>query len=240
MAPLTLTGERTLPGIVAENYWFRRHEAAYRIVAPACVGATVIEAGCGEGYGAELLRRSGARQVLALDYDAAVVSHVRRRYPDVIALRANVVRLPCRSATVDAVVALQVIEHLWEQPRFVRECARVLHPGGVLLLTTPNRVTFAPADAIRNPFHTREMSADELSELVSPYFRVSMRGLHHSARLRQWEATHGSLVKQQLATESPTWPPALCTQVSGVRVEDFELNADTDAALDLVLVGLRR
>src|SRR5215207_4997163 len=139
MAPLTLTGERTLPGIVVENYWFRRHEAAYRFLAQWCVGATVLDAGCGEGYGAELLRAAGARWVLPLDYDPAVVSHVRRGYPAVSPVRANLVRLPCRDESVDVVAALQVVEHLWEQRRFVGECARVLRPGGMLLMSTPNR-----------------------------------------------------------------------------------------------------
>ena len=41
---LSLTGERTLPGIWQENYWLRRHEAAYDVFAPMCTGARVLEA----------------------------------------------------------------------------------------------------------------------------------------------------------------------------------------------------
>jgi 2-polyprenyl-3-methyl-5-hydroxy-6-metoxy-1,4-benzoquinol methylase len=240
MAPLTLTGERTLPGIVAENYWYRRHEAAYRLVASHCVAATVLEAGCGEGYGAELLRQAGACRILALDYDPDVVGYVRRRYPALMLIRANVVHLPCRDETVDVVVALQVIEHLWEQPRFVDECARVLRPGGTLAVTTPNRLTFATPHAAGNPFHSRELSAEELMELVTPAFHGSLRGLGHAERLRRWEAAHGSLVDLQLAAGWPSMPSAAREQVARIAAEDFEVHNDTQGALDLLFVGIRR
>ena len=77
---LALTGERTLPGIPAENYWFRRHEAAYEALVPFCRGAVVLEAGCGEGYGAGRIA-AVARSVVGLDYDAGTVAHVAAAYP---------------------------------------------------------------------------------------------------------------------------------------------------------------
>ena len=73
---LHLTGERTVPGIAEENYWFRRHEAAYTALLPHCADATVLEAGCGEGYGAGLLATT-ARRVLALDYDVPTTEFER-------------------------------------------------------------------------------------------------------------------------------------------------------------------
>ncbi|MHB8342501.1 MAG: SAM-dependent methyltransferase, partial [Mycobacteriales bacterium] len=60
MTGLVLTGERTLPDIEVENYWFRRHEVAYRAAVPFVTGARVLEAGAGEGYGAQILRHGGA------------------------------------------------------------------------------------------------------------------------------------------------------------------------------------
>lgn len=234
MVRLTLTGERTLPGIVEENYWFRRHEAAYRLLAPYCLDASVLEVGCGEGYGAELLRQAGARHVIAVDYDRDVVTHVCGRYPTLAILQANAVRLPCRASSVDVVTALQVVEHLWEQPRFVRECARVLRPGGRMLLTTPNRLTF-PAST--NAFHARELTAIELAELAAPYFDVIVRGLRHTEALQRWEAAHGSLVAAQLAGD---WDAVLRSRVASIDTGDFELDDDADAAIDLVLVGIRR
>ncbi len=75
---LELTGERTVPGIAHENYWFRRHEAAYLDLVRHCVGAVVLEAGCGEGYGAALIAGHAAR-VVALDYDELTAAQITSR-----------------------------------------------------------------------------------------------------------------------------------------------------------------
>ncbi|EUA13973.1 ubiE/COQ5 methyltransferase family protein [Mycobacterium xenopi 4042] len=133
---MALTGERTVPDLAQENYWFRRHEVVYQQLTQRCAGREVLEAGCGEGYGADLIARV-ARRVIAVDYDHTAVAHVGARYPRVQALHANLTELPLADDSVDAVVSFQVVEHLWDQPRFVRECARVLRPAGMLMVSTP-------------------------------------------------------------------------------------------------------
>ena len=164
---LPLTGERTVPGLAEENYWFRRHEVVYERLADRCTGRDVLEAGCGEGYGADLIA-DVARRVIGLDYDESAVAHVRARYPRVEMHHGNLAELPLADCTVDVVVNFQVIEHLWDQGQFVDECLRVLRPGGVLLMSTPNRITFSPGrDTPINPFHTRELNAAELTELLA-------------------------------------------------------------------------
>ncbi|MFN8070517.1 MAG: class I SAM-dependent methyltransferase [Mycobacterium sp.] len=225
---LPLTGERTVPGLAVENYWFRRHEVAYLRCAEICAGQTVLEAGCGEGYGADLLASVAAR-VIAVDYDAATVEHVRNRYPRVEVLAANLAALPLPDAAVDVVVNFQVIEHLWDQPQFITECLRVLRPGGMLLMSTPNRITFTPgSDVPVNPFHTRELNAVELRELLEDGgFRVeSMSGVFHGPRLAEMDARHGgSIIDAQIAravADAP-WDETLLADVAAVRCEDFEI-----------------
>lgn len=247
---LALTGERTVPGIARENYWFRRHLVVYEALAPRCRGV-VLEAGCGEGYGADLLA-GGATRVLALDYDAQAIAHVRRRYPRVAAARANLVALPVRDGVVDTVVSLQVLEHLWDQGLFLRECRRVLTPGGALLLSTPNRITFSPGrDTPLNPFHTREVSAAEVAALLveAGFVDVVVLGLHHGPRLRALDAAHGgSLIAAQTAAvlaeaagAAEVWPAAILRDVATVTTADFVLLPDEghplDASLDLVVMA---
>jgi SAM-dependent methyltransferase len=244
-----LTGERTVPGVAVENYWYRRHEVAYRAVAPLCSGASVLEAGCGEGYGADLLARS-ARAVLAVDYDEPTTRHVAWRYPAVATARADLMALPARSGAFDVVVSMQVIEHLPDQPGFLAECLRVLRPGGTLVVSTPNRITFSPGhDVPLNPYHTRELAAGELAELLAEAgFEVrEMRGVHHGARLQALDAAHGgSIIDAQLTAlmgslpGEGSLPERLAADVAAVRAGDFTIHgADVDASLDLLTTAVR-
>jgi SAM-dependent methyltransferase len=196
----------------------------------------VLEAGCGEGYGAALLSAAGAATVLALDLDAATLAHAASTY-DVAAARANLVALPVADRAVDVVVCSQTVEHLWEQDRFVAECARVLRPGGRLLLSTPNRLTFPPG----NVFHHRELDADELRALVAERFAdVRVEGVRHGPLLSRWEAAYGDLVARQVAGDPSTWDGGLAEVVRSVTVEDFVIGAGVEACLDLLVDAVAR
>jgi SAM-dependent methyltransferase len=255
-AVLTLTGERTIPDLDIENYWFRRHQVVYERLAPHCAGRDVLEAGCGEGYGADLIA-GVARRVVAVDYDETAVAHVRARYASVQVMQANLAELPLPDASVDVVVNFQVIEHLWDQPQFVSECARVLRPSGLLMVSTPNRITFSPGrDTPINPFHTRELNADELTRLLldAGFSDVSMSGLFHGPRLREMDARHGgSIIDAQIerAVADTPWPPELMADVAAITTDDFEIVEaghgghirdirDIDDSLDLIAVAVRR
>jgi SAM-dependent methyltransferase len=250
-AVLALTGERTIPGLDVENYWFRRHEVVYQQLAPRCAGSEVLEAGCGEGYGADLIA-GVARRVMALDYDETTVAHVRALYPRVEVIHGNLAELPLADASVDVVVNFQVIEHLWDQPQFVRECARVLRPMGLLMVSTPNRITFSPGrDTPINPFHTRELNADELTELLvdAGFALDGVYGVFHGPRLAEMDARHGgSIIDAQIAravADAP-WSAELLADVAAVTTADFEVveagtdrARDIDDSLDLVAIAVR-
>ena len=236
---LPLTGERTAPGIWHENYWFARHDAAYRwITANLPSTGRVLDAGCGEGYGAELLRLAGADSVTGLDYEDTTLRHVQRVYPQLNVVQGNLVQTGFAAGTFDFITSLQTIEHLWEQPRFVAECARILASDGTLVLSTPNRLTFPSG----NWYHTRELTAAEFTELVEPAFEITHAlGLHHGDRLRSWETQYGSSVDAQLAVEYGAWDDNLTALVKSTTYEDFEVRAgDLDESLDLILVARAR
>jgi SAM-dependent methyltransferase len=255
-AVLALTGERTIPGLDEENYWFRRHEVVYQRLAQHCAGREVLEAGCGEGYGADLIARV-ARRVIALDYDETAVAHVRARYPRVQVIHGNLTELPLPDSSVDVVVNFQVIEHLWDQDRFVDECARVLRPAGLLMVSTPNRITFSPGrDTPINPFHTRELNANELTQLlVNAGFALDgMYGVFHGPRLQEMDARHGgSIIDAQIAraVANAPWPPELLADVAAVTTADFDIVAAPgahdagrdvraiDDSLDLIATAVR-
>jgi SAM-dependent methyltransferase len=245
---LPLTGERTIPGLAEENYWFRRHEVVYERLAGRCAGRDVLEAGCGEGYGADLIA-GVARRVIGLDYDESAVAHVRARYPRVEMRHGNLAELPLPDGEVDVVVNFQVIEHLWDQGQFVAECFRVLRPTGVLLMSTPNRITFSPGrDTPINPFHTRELNAAELTDLLTAAgFSVEgVYGVFHGPRLVELDKRHGgSIIDAQIAralADAP-WPDDLLADVASVAADDFDIvdaaDRDIDESLDLLAIAVR-
>lgn len=243
---LPLTGERTAPGIWHENYWFARHEAAYRWITANWLTSEpgrILDAGCGEGYGADLLQRAVSGRVVGLDYEPTTLRHVAKTYPQINLVQGNLVGTGFAAGSFDLVVSLQTIEHLWEQPRFVAECARILKPGSVLILSTPNRLTFPSG----NWYHTKELTAEELIDLVEAQSTqaglevVESLGLWHGSRLAAWEAEYGSCVDAQLARDHSEWDADLTELVKSTTHEDFEIRpGDLDDSLDLVAVARKR
>jgi hypothetical protein len=198
--PLELTGERTLPDVPAENYWYRRHLAVYEWIAARVRGLRVIDMACGEGYGSDLLAGAGAASVVGVDANPEAHEHARLRYR-----RANLSfarglvenypapgdATPFGDAPADAVVFLQTIEHLQDPggalDHFRSLLARELDPadsayreggeGGLgrasaVYLSTPNVLTLAPKGAPRsdNPWHVHEYRAAEFQRLCSEHF----------------------------------------------------------------------
>lgn len=245
---LTITGERTVPGVASENYWFRRHEAGYAAV-PGWVSTTprvVLDAGCGEGYAADLLRGVWPDvRVVGVDYDAATTAHAARAHGGERAayLRGALTALPLVTGGADVTVSLQVLEHIWTPGDYVPELARVTRAGGAVVLSTPNRVTFSPGLGRReepsNLYHCREYDADELrSELRRwlPGADVTVVGLGHGERLRRWEAGRGPIVAAQQEQAPEDWDVELLDLVWSVTVDDFALGDPEDDCLDLFAV----
>lgn len=240
-AELMLTGERTLPGISRENYWFARHLVAYELAAKMSAGKRVIDIGCGEGYGPALLA-AGAGEVLGVDIAPEVVAHARSAYPapNLSFEVMDVNRLDVPSGSFDLAVSFQVVEHLLDESGYFSEIARALGDGGAALLTTPNRLTISPGcDKPINPFHLREYTPDEFAEALAAHFEtVEIQGLFHAG----WLAVNDRVklvdfIKfYEMGRANPRfWTHRLLTP--RVRAGDFRLrSADMEKCLDIVAV----
>jgi len=200
--PLRLTGERTLPDVPAENYWFRRHLAVYEWVAERCKGRDVVDMACGEGYGVDVLA-SRARLVTGVDANPEAHEHARLKYtrPGVRFVRDLVEN---HSEPCDAVVFLQTIEHVAAPAALLRHFRDMLRPGGVAYVSTPNLLTLAPPGAGKsdNPWHLKEYRAEEFRALCASVFSdVELLGLFHARFLRAhelalrggWDRVHATL-----------------------------------------------
>jgi Methyltransferase domain len=250
--PLALTGERTLPDVPAENYWFRRHLAVYEWIAARVRGLRVIDMACGEGYGADVLAGVAA-DVVGVDANPEAHEHARLRYRrGNLRFERDLVETFSRPA--DAVVFLQTIEHL-QDPASVLEHFRSLvaaagttgsaaraGAAGTVFVSTPNVLTLAPAGAPRsdNPWHVHEYRASEFERLCRGTFAsVELYGLFHARKLRVhefalragWDSVHPRLRLTK---------PFYDRFTPSIAASDFALRpsgeADLDRALDFVAV----
>ncbi|HEY2398027.1 MAG TPA: class I SAM-dependent methyltransferase [Solirubrobacteraceae bacterium] len=238
--PLALTGERTLPDVPAENYWFRRHLVVYEWIAEQIGGRRVVDMACGEGYGSDVLARTAAA-VVGVDANPDAHEHARLRYrrPNLRFVRDLVETFPEHA---DAIVFLQTIEHLAEPAATLEHFSSLLTPDGAVFLSTPNVLTLAPKGASRsgNPWHVHEYRADEFERLCRASFAtVELFGLFHAGKLRVhelalragWDAVHPRL---RLTERFYDWfTPAIA--VSDFRVRPAR-EVELDRALDLVAV----
>jgi 2-polyprenyl-3-methyl-5-hydroxy-6-metoxy-1,4-benzoquinol methylase len=237
--PLALTGERTLPDVPAENYWYRRHLAVYEWIGARVAGLRVIDMACGEGYGSEVLWRSAA-SVVGVDANPEAFQHARLRYErQNLHFERALVDGYRPSAGCDVVVFLQTIEHVVDPAAVLEQFRSMLAPGGIVYVSTPNVLTLAPPGAVKsdNPWHIREYRAEEFRALCESVFaRVELLGVFHARKLRAhelalklgWDAIH-----KRLGITDPFYDrftPAIAST-------DFALRPGRlDAALDLLAV----
>jgi SAM-dependent methyltransferase len=189
------TGER-LPAASGDfAVDLERHLAAYRFAAGRATGRSVLDAGCGEGYGAALLA-DGAARVVGMDRAEAVrVASARYAGPRLAFRPQNLERLDEVQDVFDLVVSFQVIEHVPDPVGFLRGLAGRVAPGGELIVTTPNRLM----SVSENPYHLREWTAPELLQLAAPVLPgVRLVGVHGSERVLAYERARGEQVRRIL------------------------------------------
>ncbi|MBI5104575.1 MAG: methyltransferase domain-containing protein [Solirubrobacterales bacterium] len=196
--PLALTGERTLPDVPEENYWFQRHLVVYRWIRARVGGLKVVDMACGEGYGSAELAQAAA-EVVGVDANPEAHEHARLRYVrDNLRFARDLVETFAEPA--DAVVFLQTIEHV-QNPDEVLEHFKSIVSGSaqpVVFVSTPNVLTLAPEGAEKsgNPWHVKEYRPEEFEELCRAHFAdVRVLGLFHARKL----AVH------QMAIEKLRW-----------------------------------
>ena len=169
---MEFTGERFVPGQSSASIAYE-HLARYLLVQPLAAGRRVLDVGSGEGYGAHLLG-STASQVLGVDVSWQAVEHATRAYASGMAhlqyVQASATHLPLRAECMDLVVAFEILEHVEEQARLLDEVRRVLRPGGMFLVSTPNKASYSDLPAHANPFHVRELYFNEFSALLEARF----------------------------------------------------------------------
>jgi 2-polyprenyl-3-methyl-5-hydroxy-6-metoxy-1,4-benzoquinol methylase len=190
------TGERLPGGGDAEfGIDMERHLAAYRHAASLAAGRSVLDAGCGEGYGAALLAQVASRVVAADRAEATATASARYRRRNLAFHPTDLAHLDALDEQFELVVSFQVIEHVPDPVGFLAALRRRTAPGGTILVTTPNRLM----SVSENPYHLREWTAPELAALAAPVLPgCRVVGVHGSERVLTYERERGAQVQRIL------------------------------------------
>ncbi len=237
--PLELTGERTLPDVPAENYWYRRHLAVYEWIGARVAGLRVLDMACGEGYGSEVLWRS-AHSVVGVDANPEAHAHATLRYArEGLTFERGMVENWGVPASFDAIVFLQTIEHVQDPVAVLGHFRSLLATGGVVYVSTPNVLTLAGPGREKsdNPWHLREYRVVEFETLCRTVFgSVEVLGLFHARKLRVhgWALSLGwDRVHRPLRITEPFYDRF----TPAISARDFALRSgDLDRALDFLAV----
>ena len=250
------TTEITSESIPSDNPIHQRLFKAY-IVADEYISGDVLEIGCGEGRGIELILKKAAH-FTAVDKLEAPLRKLEERFPSAKFIPMD---LPPLSGLIDnsydSIVSFQVIEHIRQDDFFLREIHRVLKPGGVALITTPNR----KLSLSRNPWHIREYLASELKAMALGIFKeVQMLGITGNEKVMEYHDKNRKSVQQlmrwdifNLQYNLPSWilrvPYELLNRinrnklnsvdeklVASIHHEDYYVTENAEQALDLFLI----
>lgn len=258
MSSILQTAERSSHLDPSENVIFQRHLIAYKEAAKLISG-TVLEVGSGEGYGIMELA-SKAEKYIAIDkYDSPIEEELKDQNK-VEFHQMNVPPLKFDDNSVDYVVTFQVIEHIQDDEKFVKEIHRVLKPGGKLILTTPNILM----SLSRNPWHIREYNPTEMKDILRTSFTdINMKGVYGNEKVMKYYEENKKSVENirkwdilNLEKNLPRWllqiPYDILNRfnrhklqdnneklVDGVKYTDYSIKAMNDTCLDYFCIATK-
>ena len=167
---LEWTGERYLPRIGGGIELEHRHR--YAVACQLTAGKRVLDIASGEGYGSDTLAEV-ASHVTGVDISADAVTFARSKYrrPNLEFKVGSCAQIPLDDHSVDVVVSFETIEHHTQHHEMMREIKRVLAPGGVLIISSPDKLEYSDRTGYNNPFHVQELYRDEFTRLLNQYFQ---------------------------------------------------------------------
>ena len=186
------TSEIASDQLDSDNPVHQRLLKAYYAAMPFVKGE-ILELGCGEGRGVELLGEKGT-SYLGLDKIDEVVAKLKAKFGDHEFKQAVFPPLTTiESESADTIICFHVIEHIEDDGLLVKEISRILRPGGRALITTPN----IKMSLTRNPWHIREYTNQSLIDLCKTHFgEVEMRGIAGNEKVMQYyEENKASVAK---------------------------------------------
>lgn len=229
--------EETAPKFLAQHlkpYKFLRQEAKDK---------TVLEIGCGDGYGSAYLAE-GARKVTGIDYEEAVIYQAQNKYKRVNLgfARMDAANLQFTDNSFDIVCSFQVIEHIPEDrlSRYLSEVSRVLKDDGKFYLSTLNveHAVKSPLTYKKHPAHCKEFKLEELRDLLSNLFaNVKIYGLQLTMKHRFYQR----LKKIGIFNFAPKAVNPVSRFYKNVTINDFCIvSKNLTKAIDFICICTKR
>ena len=213
---LEYTGERLIPDLPEFTHLYQEHIIRYMFATQFVESKTVLDAGCGTGYGPFLLSQKSAKKVVGIDLSKEAIAYCNSHYksPNLEFKEDDCTRCHFNDSEFDIITSFEVIEHLKDPRSFLSEVKRVLKKDGLFILSTPNKITY-PSD---NPFHFLEYTESEFRDLLEIFF------------------LNVSILYQE-------YPPTLAIHEPGQnkKIQEFNMdkpyiNRDSDSALYFVAI----
>ena len=252
----TYTTEITSDSIESDNPIHQRLIKAYYIATPYFTG-DLLEIGCGEGRGIDLIEGKCQRYV-AVDKNGPIIERLGTRYPWGEFKQMDIPPLGgIADNTFDRVISFQVIEHIKNDKAYLQEIRRVLKPGGIALITTPNR----KFTLTRNPWHEREYLAVELNALCREVFKqVEIKGIGGNKKVMEYYNQNKASVQKitrfdvfdlqhKLPASWLQWPYEVLNRMNRKKLQhqdnqlvatishnDYQLNDSAEEGLDLFCI----
>jgi SAM-dependent methyltransferase len=166
---LEWTGERLTGDTSGQTEIEHLHR--YFFARSLCRGLDVLDIASGEGYGSAMMAQV-ARSVTGVEIDEAAVRHASEAYarPGLRYLQGDAREIPLPNACMDVVVSFETLEHFFEHDAFMSEIRRVLRPGGLAVISSPERDVYSPAGGTPNPYHVHELTHGEFGDLLRRHF----------------------------------------------------------------------
>jgi ubiquinone/menaquinone biosynthesis C-methylase UbiE len=253
------TTEITSAEIASDNPVHQRLYFPYTEAAKVISGK-VLELGCGWGRGVDTLTEK-CEHYTGLDKNQPLIDSLQAKYPKHTFQTADLPHLTAfEDNTFDFIVTFQVIEHIQDDHKFLKEAQRVLKPGGKIFLTTVNR----DYSLSRNPWHIREYKTKELADLMRKYFsNVDTKGVGGNQKVWDYYEENKASVNRimrfdifDLQHRLPAWVlrrpyeflnrfnrNKLVKQTSGlaleIRWDDHYLSDQPENCIDFYFIGTK-
>lgn len=164
------TGERLETFVFSENTIEHLHR--YAITFKHIKNKVVLDIASGEGYGSNLMSKS-AKRVIGVDIDQLAVNAAIEKYgkDNLVFKQGQADAIPIDNCSIDVVVSFETIEHHTQHQEMMSEIKRVLKPGGLLLISSPDKKFYSDQTGHKNFFHKKELYFDEFKDLILRNFK---------------------------------------------------------------------